>query len=152
DVESDLLLGASLVSGPSHGTLSFKGDGTFTYTPDANFNGTDSFTYRTNDGRADSNVATVTINVTPVNDAPVASPGSFTTAEDPPLNAAVSASDVDKDPLTYSVVTQDLHGGSLNLNPATGAFTFSPAQDYNGPASFSYKVNDGTVDSNVATV
>jgi VCBS repeat-containing protein len=152
DVEGDLLLGAALVSGPSHGSLSFKGDGTFTYTPSANFNGTDSFTYRTNDGRADSNVATVTLNVTPVNDAPVANDGSFTTAEDTTLNGAVSASDADNDPLTYSAVAQDLHGGSLNLNASTGAFTFSPAADYNGPASFTYKVNDGTVDSNVATV
>src|SRR5262249_16806482 len=67
DVEGDLLLGATLVSGPAHGSLTFNRDGTFSYTPNPNFNGTDTFTYKTNDGRADSNVATVTITVRPVN-------------------------------------------------------------------------------------
>ena len=52
-----------MVSGPAHGTLTLNADGSFTYTPAANFNGTDSFTYRANDGSADCNVATVTITV-----------------------------------------------------------------------------------------
>ncbi len=72
DVENDLLR-AILVTGPSNGTLSLGQDGSFTYTPNANFNGSDSFTYKANDGADDSNVATVTITVTPVNDAPVLS-------------------------------------------------------------------------------
>ena len=67
-----IALTAVLVSGPAHGTLTLNADGSFTYTPDANYNGTDSFTYKANDGTADSNVATVTLTVTAVNDAPAA--------------------------------------------------------------------------------
>ncbi len=71
DVEGDPLT-AVLVDTPQHGTLTLNADGSFTYTPDANFNGTDSFTYKANDGQADTNAATVTITVNPVNDPPVA--------------------------------------------------------------------------------
>ncbi|MCK7519846.1 MAG: Ig-like domain-containing protein [Ignavibacteriales bacterium] len=70
DVEGDALR-AVLVSGPAHGSLSLKADGTFSYTPDADWNGTDSFTYKANDGSLDSAPATVTITVNPVNDAPI---------------------------------------------------------------------------------
>ena len=76
DVDSPTLT-AALVSGPAHGTLTLNADGSFTYTPDANFNGTDSFTYKASDGLADSNVATVTITVNAVNDAPVATGDSY---------------------------------------------------------------------------
>ena len=71
DVDGDTLT-AVLVSGPAHGTLTLNADGSFTYTPDANYNGSDSFTYKANDGSADSNVATVSLTVSAVNDAPVA--------------------------------------------------------------------------------
>ena len=71
DVDGDAL-SAVLVSGPAHGSLTLNADGSFTYTPAANYNGPDSFTYKANDGQADSNVATVSINVGAVNDAPVA--------------------------------------------------------------------------------
>src|SRR2546430_16290873 len=71
DVDGDTL-SAVLVSGPSHGTLTLNGDGSLGYMPALNFNGTDSFTYKASDGQAQSGVATATITVTPVNDAPVA--------------------------------------------------------------------------------
>src|SRR5947208_50890 len=64
DVDGDPLT-AVLVSGPTHGSLTFHADGTFTYTPNPNFTGTDSFTYEANDGQANSNVATVTFTVVP---------------------------------------------------------------------------------------
>ena len=72
DVDGERADGASLVSGPAHGTLTLNADGSFTYTPAANYNGADSFTYKANDGTADSTVATVAITVAAVNDAPVA--------------------------------------------------------------------------------
>ena len=72
DVDGDTLTAVAASAGPAHGTLTLNADGSFTYTPAANYNGTDSFTYKANDGTADSNVATVTITVDAVNDAPVA--------------------------------------------------------------------------------
>ena len=68
--------------GPAHGTLTLNADGSFTYTPDGQLQRPDSFTYKANDGSLDTNVATVTITVTAVNDAPVAADDSVTTDED----------------------------------------------------------------------
>ncbi len=152
DSEGDLLLGATLVNGPTNGTLSFNGDGTFTYTPNANFHGTDSFTYRTNDGRLDSNLATVTITVSPVNDAPVARDDSATTAEDNAVTIAVlgNDSDVDGDGLTVTAVTQGSNG-SVALN-ANGTVTYTPAANYHGPDSFTYTLSDGQGGTASATV
>ena len=78
-------LSAVLVSGPSHGTLTLNANGSFTYTPAANFNGTDSFTYRASDGTLTSTPATVTITVTAINDAPTAADDAYSTAEDTAL-------------------------------------------------------------------
>ena len=74
-----------VVSEPSHGTLTLNADGSFTYTPFSDYNGPDSFTYVANDGSVDSNVATVSITVTEVNDAPVAGDDAATVAEDEEL-------------------------------------------------------------------
>src|SRR5439155_6412566 len=87
DVDGDAL-SAVLVSGPSHGTLTLNAAGGFTYTPAGNYNGADSFTFKANDGSADSNVATVGITVIPVNDAPVAAGTSYSTNEDSALTSA----------------------------------------------------------------
>src|SRR5207247_7921073 len=94
DVDGDPLT-AILVSSPAHGTLSLNNDGGFTYTPALNYNGPDSFTYKANDGQADSpTAATVSITVTPVNDPPGTSGGivaddRYTTNEDTPLTVVV---------------------------------------------------------------
>ena len=142
---------ASVVTQPAHGALVINPNGTFTYTPAADYNGSDSFTYRVNDGFLNSNIATVNLTITAVNDAPVASSGTGITNEDTVLNGSVSASDVDSASLTYSVVTGPAHG-ILNLNPSTGGYTYTPNADYNGPDSFVFKVNDGSLDSNQATI
>src|SRR5207249_1548430 len=81
DVDGDPLT-AVLISGPSDGSLALSADGSFMYTPGANFNGSDSFSYKANDGKADSNVATVTITIDPVNDPPVANAGPDRTANE----------------------------------------------------------------------
>src|SRR5207249_11632699 len=75
---------AALVAGPSHGTLTLNANGSFTYTPAANYNGPDSFTYRASDGTLTSNIATVAITVAAVNDAPVAVDDSYGAVEDTP--------------------------------------------------------------------
>src|SRR5262249_11914186 len=154
DVEGDAL-SAVLVSGPAHGTLALNADGSFTYTPAANYNGADSFTYKANDGALDSNVATVAITVNAVNDAPVAANDSYDTdADTAPLLDALGIfgndADVEGDALTAVLVSGPTHG-TLALN-ANGSFTYTPAANYNGTDSFTYKANDGSLDSNVATV
>src|SRR5262249_56213861 len=96
DVDGDPL-NAILVSGPAHGSLALNADGSFTYTPDANYNGADSFSYKANDGSADSNVATVSISVGAVNNAPVAQNDVAATNEDTSLSGTVLANDSDDD-------------------------------------------------------
>ncbi|NOG48612.1 MAG: tandem-95 repeat protein [Chloroflexi bacterium] len=154
DVDGDSLT-AVLVVGPTNGTLTLNSDGSFIYTPNANFNGSDSFTYKANDGTADSNVATVTITVNPVNDAPVAVNDAYTTDEDVALNIAAPGvltndTDAEADPLTAVLVVGPTNG-TLTLS-SDGSFIYTPNVNFNGSDSFTYKANDGTVDSNVATV
>jgi VCBS repeat-containing protein len=136
------------VSGPRHGTLALSPSGAYTYTPAALYYGSDSFTFKANDGQLDSNVATVSITVTHVNHAPVAANGSATTAEDTPLTGSVTATDVDGDPLTFSAVTGPAHG-SLTLNP-NGSFTYTPAALYYGSDGFTFRASDGSLFSNTA--
>ena len=151
DVES---LIATLVDDVSHGTLTFNADGSFTYTPDDDFFGVDSFTYTaaTTDGTLQGNESTVTINVTAVNDPPVGVADSFQTNEDTALTVGVGqgvlANDSDPDGnsgLIAEVVTGPSHG-TLELN-ADGSFVYTPTGDYNGSDSFTYRVNDGTTTS-----
>lgn len=155
DIEGDALT-AALVADPAHGTVTLNPDGSFTYTPEADFNGVDTFTYKANDGDLDSNVATVTITVNPINDAPVAVDDEFSMDQDTVLTATaaqgllVNDTDVDGDPLTVVGVSDVTHG-TLVLN-ADGSFTYTPAAGFVGTDSFTYKANDGTLDSNVATV
>jgi VCBS repeat-containing protein len=154
DVDGDPLTSV-LVSGPAHGTLTLNSDGSFTYTPAENFCGEDSFTYKAYDGALYSNVATVRITVTCVNDAPVAQDDTYTTNEDTPLLVPAPGVlrndyDVDGDPLTAVLVSGPAHG-TLALNP-DGSFTYTPAENFCGEDSFTYKAYDGALYSNVATV
>jgi VCBS repeat-containing protein len=148
DADGDALT-ALLEAGPSHGTLTLDAAGGFTYAPALNFNGSDSFTYHANDGKASSNVATVTITVNLVNDAPVANHQSVTTAQDTAKAITLTGSDVDGDALTYAIVAAPAHG---TLTGAAPNVTYTPAASYNGSDSFTFKVNDGKVDSAPATV
>ena len=147
DAECDLLT-YSIVTEPTHGALSGSGADR-TYTPPANYSGADSFTFRASDGVNESNVATVSITVNPGNDPPVASPNSAILAEDSFAMVGLPATDFDGDPLTYSVVTPPAHGA---LSGSGNSRTYTPAANYHGPDSFTFKASDGTVDSNVATV
>jgi len=140
----------------SNGTLVLNPDGSFDYTPDANFSGTDTFTYTANDGYQDSNIATVTITVNAINDVPVASDDTYATDEDTALNVpalGVMANDTDADPLDVltAVLDTDVSNGTLTLN-TDGSFNYTPDAGFNGADLFTYHVNDGTVDSNIATV
>ena len=143
---------AVAVAGPANGALTLNSDGSFTYTPNADFNGTDSFSYRARSGADESAPATVSITVNPVNDPPVARDDAGSTDEDTSLRIAALANDtdVDRDPLTALVIDGPAHG-TLTLN-ADGSFAYTPAPDYFGPDAFTYRANDGTAVSNLATV
>jgi hypothetical protein len=147
DVEGDTLT-YTVVSGPSHGTLSGTGTSR-TYTPAANYHGPDSFTFKAHDGKADSNEATITLTVTPVNDVPVALADAVTTAEDTPVAMTLEATEVDGDTLAYTVLAGPSHG---TLSGSGASRTYTPAAHYHGPDSFTFQVSDGTLESNVATV
>ena len=119
------------------------------YTPNANYQGPDSFTFKVNDGTVDSEAATVSITVTPVNDKPTADNQSVTTDEDVAKPITLTGNDGDGDSLTYHIVAGPTHG---SLSGSGANLTYTPAADYNGPDSFTFKANDGTVDSDAATV
>src|SRR5207249_8273400 len=127
DADGDTLT-AMLVSGPNHGTLTIIYDGSLVYMPALNFNGTDSFAYKASDGQAQSGVATVTITVTPVNDAPVAAnDDTYTTPEDTQLTVSAPGvlandTDADGDTLTAVLVSGPAHG-TLTLN-ADGSLVY----------------------------
>ncbi len=138
----------SVVTSPANGALSGTPPN-LTYSPDPDYNGADSFTFRANDGKADSNVATVSITVNPMNDPPVAYDQAITTSVGNSVYITVTASDVDGDLLTFSVVDGPINGaltgGGINL-------TYTPNPGYIGSDSFTFKVNDGNEYSNIATV
>jgi VCBS repeat-containing protein len=154
DVEGHTLI-AVLVANAAHGTLVLNPSGSFTYTPTAGYYGVDSFTYRANDSQLTSNVATVTLTI-PQAFAPEADPDNYETTKNTPLTIAagfgVLAGDFDanNDPLTAALVAGTTHG-TLVLS-GNGSFTYTPATGYYGYDSFTYRANDGTANSNVATV
>ena len=137
-----------IVGQPSQGTLSGTAP-VVIYTPAANYHGSDSFTFKANDTKSDSNIATVSITVTPVNDGPVADDQAVTTSEDTAIDIKLVASDVEGDALTYSVITPPAQG---TLSGSAPDLTYTPDSGYAGVDSFTYKANDGTLDSNIATV
>ncbi len=171
----------TVVRAPTHGTLSLVGSpsctsvpngnnsigssctATVTYMPAANYYGDDSFTYKTNDGSRDSNVASVAVGVTAVNDAPVANGQSITTNEDASVTILLNAIDIDSESLTFGIVTHPSKGTLSAISApncvangsgssCTATVIYVPTADQNGADNFSFKVNDGNSDSNVAAV
>ena len=148
-------LAAVLGTDVANGTLVLRANGSFTYTPDPDFSGTDTFTYRASDGEATSAPATVTLTVAAVNDPPTAQPNAYATAEDQALTAPSPGvlgndSDPDDDPLS-AVLASGPANGALDLR-ADGSFTYTPAADFAGTDSFTYRASDGTATSAPATV
>ena len=152
-------LTAVLETGPANGDLTLNtlnADGSFTYTPDAGFEGVDSFTYKANNGTSDSNIATVSITVVGVNDAPVAGNDVASTGEDIPLfGYDLLINDTDTDgTLDPDSVVLDLIGvlGAVTDNGG-GTIDYYPPADYYGTDTFAYTVKDDDgATSNSATV
>jgi VCBS repeat-containing protein len=154
DADGDPLKIAS-VGKAAHGTVTLSDDGSVTYTPDADYNGPDSFTYQASDGSVLSNVATVAIDIAPVNDPPVAvDDGPYETLENHPVSIALSDllqndSDIEHDPLTITGV-QAVDGGAVQI--VGDHVVFTPAQQFDGDAHFTYTVSDGNGGTDMATV
>jgi DNA/RNA endonuclease G (NUC1) len=158
DFNVNNVLTYTIVTPPAHGSLSGTGSN-LNYVPDQDYFGADSFTFKVNDGAKDSNVATVNINVTAVNDSPVAVNDSKDGSEDTPLlfsaddllvNDTAGPANESSQTLTVASVTTtpDTHG-MATLNG--GQVTYTPAANYNGPASFDYQVCDnGTTNGSPA--
>jgi len=150
DIDSDTLsIKAGSVTTPNHGGVAVINGANIDYTPASNFNGEESFSYIASDGALDSNLTTVTITVTSVNDAPVANEQNITTNEDHADSITLTASDIDGDSLTYSITNTPQHG---TLSGTVPNLTYTPVSNFNGQDSFTFKVNDGTIDSNEANV
>jgi len=137
-------------TGPAKGQLVLESDGRYTFIPHADANGSDSFTYRVSDGQ-DSTLHTVTIAIDAVNDAPVAGDTVIVTNEDTARPGQLPvASDIDGDPVRYALASGPAHG-QVTIE-ADGSYVYTPARNYNGSDSFSYRVSDGQGGSNVYTV
>ncbi len=126
-----------IVSPPLHGSITLTGSN-MVYQPTPNFNGEDSFSYKLNDGLADSNVETVRLNFWPVNDPPVALSQLITTDEDTAIPITLGAFDADGDALTYSV-TPPAHGTLSGVAPN---LNYTPATNYFGSDLFTFTVMD----------
>ncbi|MBI9057797.1 MAG: tandem-95 repeat protein [Labilibaculum sp.] len=137
---------------PTNGVLVVNADGSFTYTPNADYTGTDSFQYTIEDVDGDQSIATVNITVDPVNDLPIANADTYTIPEDTQLNDDVTSNDQDLVdlPITVSLVS-DVSNGTLTLN-ADGTFTYMPNSEYFGTDNFSYQITDGNGDAVTANV
>ena len=148
----------TLVSGPSFGSLRSTSDAAFgpnvVYEPRLNTARPDSFTFKVSDGQVESSPVTVSITVTPVNDAPIAQDMQLQVDEDGRLGFFLFAQDIEYDPLTYTIVSQPQHG-TLTPNPydppGRANYSYTPSGNFNGADSFTFKVNDGQLDSAPAT-
>ena len=151
DSDADGDATASLVDGPSHGTLSVEADGSFTYEPNAGYHGADAFTYVARDAEQASAAATVAITVTSVNDSPVARDDAATVEEDGSVVVDVLSndSDADGDELTVSELGAPAHGSAEVTS--TGV-RYVPATDFHGTDRFTYTVTDGNGKSATAEV
>jgi VCBS repeat-containing protein len=155
DPEGDAIT-AALVTDAAHGSVTLNADGTFSYTPDPNYFGVDTFTYIASDAESDGNLATVTINIAAgPNGAPVADDDQYAVSEDNVLVIAADGvldndSDDDGDTLTASLVA-DASNGNVTLN-SDGSFSYVPDAQFNGVDSFTYAANDGQINSLPATV
>ena len=143
-----------IVTGPAHGSISGSGAGR-TYTPAPDFNGTDTFTYKVNDGTLDSNVATVSITVTAVNDPPVASNDNAATTDQAAATINVLANDTDPDLPDDTLKVVGVSGlpagvGSLSFTDTT--VTYTPAANTRGAVSFQYTVQDAAGATSTASV
>ncbi|MGR5240481.1 Ig-like domain-containing protein [Photobacterium damselae] len=137
-------------SNPENGSVTINADGSWEYVPNPDFNGEDSFTVVVDDGNGGTDTITVTVNVTPTNDAPVGEDVSAETQEETAVTGQLTATDVDGDNLTFKPGTNP-ENGSVTIN-ADGSWEYVPNPDFNGEDSFTVVVDDGNGGSDIITV
>ncbi|MBH0006506.1 tandem-95 repeat protein, partial [Psychrobacter sp. SWN149] len=142
DADSDALTYA-IATNAANGTVVVGQDGSYSYTPNADFNGKDTFTYTINDGQGGIITQTATVNVAAVNDAPVSANTTIAATEDTVAKGSLAkATDVDGDVLTYMLASETANG-EVSVN-ADGSYSYTPNTNFNGSDSFTYTVTDGT--------
>ncbi|MCX8950724.1 tandem-95 repeat protein [Vibrio parahaemolyticus] len=129
-------------NGPANGSVSVNPDGSVTYTPNDNYQGTDSFTYIVTSGGV-SESTTVSVDVTPVNDAPVAKDDIATTQEDTAVTIDVLPNDTDVDGDKLSIQSASVPEAQGKVEIVEGKLVFTPAENFNGDAEITYTVTDG---------
>ena len=152
DPDLDVLQVQSVTQG-GHGAVAINGNGTVTYTPQANYFGSDSFTYTIIDGRGGIDTASVLVTITAVNDAPVAVDDDASTPHDTPamIDLLANDTDVDSSPLLIQSLGTPTHGAVVDNGD--GTVTYTPAPGYIGADSFVYVVTDGEFsDSGTVTI
>ena len=151
DTDADvnlLTVNTTPVTGPANGSLILNADGTFTYTPDPDFNGIDSFTYEIDDGNGAFSQATATISITPTNSIPVVTVAGYVVSEDNTLTSGsnhllLNATDPDGDTLTVSATPASGPANGILVLGTDGSFTYTPNTNFNGTDGFVFDVSDG---------
>ncbi|MCL1143620.1 Ig-like domain-containing protein [Shewanella gaetbuli] len=154
DVDVDSMLdvaSVTIVNTPAFGSITLdSSSGVVTYTANANYNGYDTFTYKVSDSTGlESNMATVSLSIMPINDAPIANAASYTLNEDSRVQFTLTGSDIEGATLTYTLVSQPANGVLTGTAPR---LTYVPNPGFDGQDSFIFTVNDGEVDSDPVEV
>ena len=149
DIDGDTLSVSS--ASASNGSVSINTDGTLAYTPNANFNGSDTISYEISDGQGGTSTATVNVTVNAVNDGPVATNDSVSVDEDSSVSINVLANDSDIDGDTLSVSSASASNGSVSIN-TDGTLAYTPNANFNGNDTISYEISDGQGGTSTATV
>jgi len=142
DSDGDVL-SYTIINQPKYGKLSGAYPNVV-YTPKVNYTGSDKFTFKANDGKVNSNLATVSINISNFNNAPVAYEQNLTLLKNKSLIITLNATDVDKDALSYKIIQKTSHG-TLSQNGAK--VTYTPTKDFIGEDYFTFRANDGSKNS-----
>lgn len=149
DIDGDLPI-FDVTVGPANGTVIVNENGTYTYTPAPNFNGTDSFTVRVSDENGGFVTVIISVTVTAVNDAPIATAPAVTTNQNTPVIGKITASDPDGDLLNFALSIPPANGTvTVNLD---GTYTYTPATNFSGSDSFTVLVSDGKGGTTTVTV
>jgi CshA-type fibril repeat protein len=150
DLDGDSLTVSAAIS--SNGSVTINGDGTLNYSPNVDFNGTDTISYSISDGNGGTATATVNVTVVAVNDVPIAVDDTTTVSEDSnsnTINVLDNDTDIDGDSLTVSAATSS--NGTVTIN-ADGTLNYIPNADFNGTDTITYTISDGNGGTATATV